>query len=382
MTSRDSLAADRHGMRGETDPLVSGKEEGRRSADVRASAVELEVPWRTILRLLFAAVLVWACLHLQNLFTVLVVAVILAVTITPLIELAAAHGVRRGVGALLVGLVVLAVVAAAGAFAAPVLDHQAQLLGTRLTATIDEVRAHLPAPVNDLLQTPAGKPPPVAEMAQYAVSFGQRIAADTVLAVFAFILSLYLVVEGERTYEWLLAYVPRHHRPRANLTAREARRLIAAYVIGNLITSGIAAVFAFAVLAVLHVPAALVLGVLAGLLDLIPVLGFLVFTGTAMLVAASVSAATALTVLMAYSAYHFFENYYLVPLVYGERLRLSMVAVLLAFAVGGELGGVLGALIALPVAAAYPAVERIWLRDYLAADTVAEHVRIESEPED
>ena len=126
----------------------------------------------------------------------------------------------------------------------------------------------------------------------------------------------------------------------------------------------------------LHVPAALVLGLLAGILDLIPVLGFLVFTGTAMLVAASVSAASALTVLMAYSAYHFVENYYLVPRVYGGQLRLSMVAVLLAFAVGGELGGVLGALIALPVAAAYPAVERIWLRDYLAADTVAEHVRI------
>jgi predicted PurR-regulated permease PerM len=133
------------------------------------------------------------------------------------------------------------------------------------------------------------------------------------------------------------------------------------------------------VLAALHVPAALILGVLAGVLDLIPVLGFLVFMATAMVVAASVSMATALTVLLAYSVYHFFENYYLVPRVYGEQLRLSNVAVLLAFAVGAELGGVIGALMALPIAAAYPAVERIWLREYLAPDTVAEHARIEQE---
>lgn len=48
-------------------------------------------------------------------------------------------------------------------------------------------------------------------------------------------------------------------------------------------------------------------------------------------------------------------------LVYGSQLRLSNLAVLLAFAVGAELGGVVGALLALPVAAIYPVVEDIWL---------------------
>ena len=58
---------------------------------------------------------------------------------------------------------------------------------------------------------------------------------------------------------------------------------------------------------------------------------------------------------------------------YGSRLQLSNVAVLLAFAVGAELGGVAGALLALPLAAVYPAIERIWLREPLGDDVVREH---------
>jgi predicted PurR-regulated permease PerM len=63
--------------------------------------------------------------------------------------------------------------------------------------------------------------------------------------------------------------------------------------------------------------------------------------------------------------------------VYGDRLKLSNLAVILAFAVGAEIAGVIGALIALPLAAAYPAVERIWLKDKLADDTVRAHRAIE-----
>ena len=71
------------------------------------------------------------------------------------------------------------------------------------------------------------------------------------------------------------------------------------------------------------------------------------------------------------------ENYLIGPKVYGGQLRLSNLAVLLAFAVGAELFGILGALLALPVAAMYPCVEDVWLRDYLGRDAVETHRRIE-----
>ena len=75
--------------------------------------------------------------------------------------------------------------------------------------------------------------------------------------------------------------------------------------------------------------------------------------------------------------YHGIENYFIAPWAYGTRLKLSDLAVILAFVVGAELAGVIGALIALPIAALYPTIERIWLREQLPDDTIREHKLIE-----
>jgi predicted PurR-regulated permease PerM len=130
-------------------------------------------------------------------------------------------------------------------------------------------------------------------------------------------------------------------------------------------------------LTILKVPAALLLAALAGICDFVPVLGFIVSAVPAVLLALTVSVTTALIVGAIYVAYHAVENYLIAPHVYGDRLRLSNLAVLLAFAVGAGLFGVIGALLALPIAAMYPCIEDIWLRDYLGRDAVNRHRRIE-----
>jgi putative heme transporter len=75
------------------------------------------------------------------------------------------------------------------------------------------------------------------------------------------------------------------------------------------------------------------------------------------------------------------ENYYIQPKVYGRELQLSDLAVITALLIGGTLGGVLGALIALPVSAVYPSVERIWFDGPSDTDTADEHRRIQAQPE-
>ena len=85
----------------------------------------------------------------------------------------------------------------------------------------------------------------------------------------------------------------------------------------------------------------------------------------------------ALIVAGLYVGYHLIENYYIGPKVFGGRLRLSHLAVILAFAVGAEVGGIVGAILALPVAAMYPVLEQVWLKDYLGRDAVETHRRIE-----
>ena len=131
----------------------------------------------------------------------------------------------------------------------------------------------------------------------------------------------------------------------------------------------------------LRVPAAFMLAVLAGVCDFVPILGFFVALTPAVLIALTISPGTAVAVAGLYGLCSVIENYAIVPKVYGHHLKLSRVAVLLGLAIGAALGGIIGALLALPVVAAYPIVERIWLRESLGRNVLAEHARLEREGE-
>lgn len=74
-----------------------------------------------------------------------------------------------------------------------------------------------------------------------------------------------------------------------------------------------------------------------------------------------------------YVIYHLFETYLIAPRVYGNLLRLPTLSVLLALIVGGTLQGILGAVLVLPLVAAYPIIERIWLKSYLSREVLADH---------
>ena len=131
-------------------------------------------------------------------------------------------------------------------------------------------------------------------------------------------------------------------------------------MVGQAITSLLFGVIAFATLTLVGVPQPLLLAVLAGLLDAVPIAGILVATVPAVLLALTVSWPAATIVFAVYIAYQQIENYLVVPRIYRGTLKISSFAVLIAVLVGAKLLGIVGVLLALPVAAAVPVVERVW----------------------
>jgi predicted PurR-regulated permease PerM len=121
---------------------------------------------------------------------------------------------------------------------------------------------------------------------------------------------------------------------------------------------------------------ALLLAVLAGIFDVLPMIGIFLALAPAVLMGLTVSPQTALIIVVAYVGYHLLEDYFIVPKVYGKKLQLSTLAVLLAFTAGGMLAGVVGAVATLPLVAAYPALERLWLSRTLEPEVVEEHARL------
>jgi predicted PurR-regulated permease PerM len=337
--------------------------------------IAVELPWAALLKIIAAVALVWIWLTLYQLVLLLAVAVLLAVTLDPVVRRLQRRGLSRAAGATLVCFVLLAAIAGFFYLTWSSLSDQGQMLGQHLGDVEKNIAGRVPAFLRKAFGGNGG-----GSVESLLASFGLRFvrAAAGAVLVFglAFILTLYLLIEGRRTYAWLIAFVPSSRRARTEATAEEARTVIFAYVAGNVATSVCATVFVLILLSILKVPAALLLALLAGVCDFVPVIGFIVSSIPAVVLALTVSSRTGLIVLVCYGAYHLLENYAIAPRVYGDRLKLSNVAVVLAFAAGAELAGIVGALIALPLAAAYPAIERIWLREQVGEKTVREHKAI------
>jgi predicted PurR-regulated permease PerM len=337
----------------------------------------LEIPWHTIFKLIAAVALVWAWLKLVELALVVIVAVLLAVTLTPVVAWFERRGWPRWLSAAFITVAMMVLFGGFGWLTWTSISAEARFAGRHFTDLQRQLFTSAPAWMRHIIGVDA-----VGDLqttvVTYALRFGRSAVSAVVVGVLGFILTMYLLIEAERTRDWLIAFLPKPKRARAMQTLDEAQRVIFAYVSGNVLTSLFAAVFVLLLMWTLKVPAALLLALIAGIFDFVPVVGFIASSIFAVAMALTVSPSTAVLVFVLYLTYHLIENYIISPWAYGDFLKLSNVAVILAFAVGATLAGVIGALIALPIAAAYPAIERIWLSEQLPADTVREHEHLKN----
>ena len=355
-------------------------------ADAAPVRLSVGISWGTIFKVLAAALLVWAVLRLAGPFLLFLVSLLLAVTLSPLAARLEKRGVSHGVA---VGILAAGMVAAIALFCwlvVPPLTDQVLLLrhdlATRRAAIekrLNGIHPLVATVVMQILELPSS--PEVARSLKQPLAWGRVAVVSGTAAILVLVLTLYLVLDGRRFYAWLLAYVPRRHRRRMAATVSEVSEVIIAYVQGQLLTSFIYGVYAFAALTLFRVPAAVPLALLAAFCDVIPVLGVVVSTVPAVLLALTVSPIAAAGVLALYILYHVIENYVLIPRIYGRRLRLSGLAVLIALVVGGTLQGILGAVLVLPLVAAYPIVERIWLHEYLSDEVLTDHSALQEAAE-
>jgi predicted PurR-regulated permease PerM len=333
--------------------------------------LSLQIPWSTLLKIIAAVALVAVLVRIWYILTLILVAIIIAVGLQPAVAWLERRGWPRWIAASTVVLLLTGGIVAFLAITWTSVSGQAQEVGEHLERAARQIAEQMPRPVAAILQQSGA--PNTSMIAGYALSFGRSALGAVAAFVLSSILVLYLLIEAGQTYRWVRGFLPAELRPRFDRTASEARDVASAYIVANFITSVLAAIYTFTWLAVLGVPATLVLALLAFTCDFIPVVGFFLSCAPAMVMAATKSATLAIAMVPIYGAYHFIENYLIGPRIYGGRLRLSNVAVLIAFAIGAELGGVVGALLAMPIAATYPTIEKLWLRDQLGDDVVAEH---------
>lgn len=166
------------------------------------------------------------------------------------------------------------------------------------------------------------------------------------------VLSVYFLASLGKTK--LLAYrlIPRSRRPRGILIGEEIFTKVGGYVLGNVITSLIAGLGTFFWMLAFGIPYPVLLGLLVFLLDLVPVIGSTIGGVIVTLVALTVSLPVAIVTLAFYVAYRLAEDYLIVPKIIGRTVQVPALVSLIAVVLGGVLLGIIGALVAIPAAAA------------------------------
>jgi len=319
------------------------------------SLVRFEISPRSIAWILATIVGVWLFLQLRAIVLLVVVALVFAGTFNPLVEWMERRGIKRlyALTLLFVGLLLATSLLIFLTFP-PFLEQLAQIVRDaphhrdQLIALLQQ--RDFTAPLARALQH-AGLEQTLTGIENSLVGYTPEILTALGWAVTTLFLAFYLLADGKRMQGTVYAIVPRHYHMRLARILQNLEAIVGGYMRGQLITSVAVGVFTYLLLVICGVPNALSLALFAAVVDVIPFIGALLATAPAVLVALSQGLPTGLVVLLALFIYQEFESRILIPKVYGRSLRLAPATVVLALLAGGLLLGVMGALLALPIAA-------------------------------
>ena len=296
-------------------------------------------------------------LRARGVLVLIGLAFFIAAGLDPVVVWLARHGLRRWAAVVIVVFALLAFVGGFIAAAIPPVTAQISTLIHELPHYVHEMqnhsstlgklndKYHIETRITSLLNSKG------AALVGGVIGAGQ-IAISAVSSMFLVgVMSIYFLVGMPQTKLFLYRLVPHTRRPRAILIGDAILTKVGGYVLGNVITSFIAGAGTFLWMLAFGIPYPALLGLLIFLLDLIPIIGSTVGGAIVTLVALTVSLPVAIATLVFYIAYRLAEDYLLVPRIIGHTVKVPALAGMVAIVIGGVVMGIIGALIALPVAA-------------------------------
>ena len=324
----------------------------------RAARVEIVVPVRTLIVIAGFVALAALAIAAQGVLLSIVVAAVLSLGLDPLVGALVARGWPRGRAAVCVFTSLLVAIAL--------------IVTLTVNPLWNEIRAfagHLPVYWNQVVSNPTLKPL-LSKVSERAVDADLSTlakdlpgAANTVLGlagsafssvvsvVTVAFLTLFLLVERPRIANWLFGFTRPGTEARWRPVLDQSISAIAATLLGNVVISVVAGLVAGLSAFAFGLPFPIVLAVITGLLDLIPQLGATLAAVILVLASLTVNLPTAIAMLVIELVYQQIENNVLYPLIYRRTVALSELTTILAVMIGASLLGIVGAIVAVPLAA-------------------------------
>jgi len=300
-----------------------------------------------------------AIVQARSVIILIVVSMFLAIGLNPLVESLMRHGMRRTVAIAIVFFVVIGAFVGFGFAVVPPVAEQSDAFVQNIPDYFDDLRKNSTIRQFDEDYNVIGK-------AQDYVTSGDltqrlfggvvgvgRIVINAVFAAFSvLILTLYFLAALPSMKRQAYRLVPNSRRARVQLLTDEVLVRIGGYVSGAVGVAVIATVTSYLFLTIIGMPFALALAVFVGLLDLVPLVGATIAAVGVTGLAFIESPTMGISCLVFYIAYQQFENYIIYPRVMRKAVDVPAALTVVAVLLGGALLGIVGALLAIPTAAA------------------------------
>ena len=317
--------------------------------------LEIEITRSTIFRIVAVFIGFALITKLESLIFYLLFALLFAVAIAPLISWFQSKGLKHSSAlAIVLILMVGGIFTMAGVVAVSLVDTVSTFVRD-LPIYIESLRQYsfTEQYVDGLLE--AYDNVDVGSVVQSGLSTGGNLLSGVSkmfeAVLFTFFFTVYMLLEREYLLNVVRSMVPKSWKPRMKDLEREFVEVVGSYIRGQLLTSFLMGLASYIIFRALGIPNALALGIIAGMTDIIPVVGGLIGLIPAVLVAITVSPTVAVLCVVLVQTYSTLSNYFVRPKIFGKALDMSPFVVTVATMAGLLLFGIPGIILALPGAA-------------------------------
>jgi len=339
------------------DPL--GIDPLAQTVELKIRPSQVALAGLTLLAVFGAAMLV---LRLMDVIILVFVALVITSTIQPMKTALQRHGIPKALAMLLIYLGVLGVLAGLFVLVIPVLVNQGGEMVRGLPQVYTSLIASLEQNPSGLIRTLPQRLPTGGKITRQlqavrgvilagALGIGMSVLGFLTQMLSIIVLSIYLTLDQSRLERFWLSLAPTSRRPQLLAIWREIESRLGTFIRGELLLMTSIGVLASLGYLALGLPYPLALGALAGLLEIVPMVGPTLGAIPAVLVALSISPLAALLVVVYSLVIQVTENQILVPRLMGRSVGVSPVMVILAIFAFTNLLGVAGAFLAIPLAA-------------------------------
>lgn len=323
-----------------------------------ASVQKIDITSSTILRVIFMLIAFWVLYIIRDVLLMIVAAMVIAFAMEPLTKKLQAYRIPRGVSVVIVYAALIALFSLAVTVIVPAVAQQTIELATQAPDLLVSLQDRIGTiPGISAEQVASQLQEVLARIGSHLSNYGGAIFQQTrsvfsgfLSVIFVFVIAFYLVIEQSALKKMFRYIVPRQHMAYVELMIDRIEYKLGRWVLGQLFLGVVVGLGVAIVLSLLGVQYALALGLVAGILEVFPVIGPLVSGVIGTLIALSQSFFLGIGALIMYVVIQQLENQILVPNIMKKATGLNPLVTLLAVLLGGRLAGFVGVILSVPIA--------------------------------